>query len=116
VAPGDRYEAETPEGDTIVLRVLEVTDDAVVIDTNHPLADQTVRFELQVVAVRPASAAELRAAAERLEAENQAAEAGPAAPETGVSPLVPLRRLLEGGRRRYESQRDEPGLPGSGEA
>jgi FKBP-type peptidyl-prolyl cis-trans isomerase SlyD len=81
VAPGDRYEAETPEGDTIVLRVLEVTDDAVVIDTNHPLADQTVRFELQVVAVRPASAAELRAAAERLEAENQAAEAGPAAPD-----------------------------------
>jgi FKBP-type peptidyl-prolyl cis-trans isomerase SlyD len=105
VAPGDRYEAETEEGETVVLRVVEVLDDAVVVDTNHPLADQTVRFELEVTAVRPASEAELLAAAARLEAGNQ--------PDP---PLVPLRRLLEGGRRRYESERDESGLPGSGDA
>lgn len=105
VAPGDRFEAETEQGGLVVLRVVDVLDDAVVVDTNHPLADQTVRFELEVTAVRPASEAELAAAAARLEAENR--------PDP---PLVPLRRLLEGGRRRYESERDEPGLPGSGEA
>jgi FKBP-type peptidyl-prolyl cis-trans isomerase 2 len=115
VAPGDRFEAETEEGDLIVLRVLDVTDEAVVIDTNHPLADQTVRFELQIVAVRPATPAELEAAAARLEQENLAAPEGDATPDSRHSPVVPLRRLLEGGRRRYESER-KPGAPGSGEA
>ena len=116
VAPGDRFEAETPEGEVIVLRVVDVSDEAVVIDTNHPLADQTVRFELEIVGVRPASAAELQAAAERLEAEIRAEAEGVSAAENGHSTLIPLRRLLEGGRRRYESERDDPGLPGSGDA
>jgi FKBP-type peptidyl-prolyl cis-trans isomerase SlyD len=96
VAQGDRFEAENEAGDLIVLRVVEVTDDAVVVDTNHPLADQTVRFELDVRSVRPATEAELQAAAERLES----GENGSLQPEQG---LVPLQRLLEGGRRRYES-------------
>jgi FKBP-type peptidyl-prolyl cis-trans isomerase SlyD len=96
VAPGDRFEAETETGDLIVLRVMEVMKDAVVVDTNHPLADQTVRFELEIRSVRPATDGELTAAAERLES----GQNGSISPEPG---LVSPRRLLEGGRRRYEN-------------
>jgi FKBP-type peptidyl-prolyl cis-trans isomerase SlyD len=96
VAAGDRYEAETETGELIVLRVVEIADDLVVVDINHPLAGQTVRFDLEVRSVRPATEAELQAAAARLESgENGASQA--------QTPLVPLRRLLEGGGRRYES-------------
>jgi FKBP-type peptidyl-prolyl cis-trans isomerase SlyD len=96
VAPGDRFDADAPDGTRVVLRVLDVTDELVVIDTNHPLADQTVRFELEVIGVRPASEAELAAAEARLrEAENR--------PRGPPAPLISVQRLLEGGKRRYES-------------
>lgn len=96
VAPGDRFEAETDTGDLVVLRVVEVTPEAAVVDTNHPLAGQTVRFELAIVGVRPATEAEIAEAAAALERRQTPMDAGDPA-------LVPLQRLLAGGRRRYES-------------
>ena len=94
-APGDRFEAENEHGAVIVIKLLDVLDDRVVIDMNHPLAGQKVRFELFVEAVRPATSQELAAAAERLQA------AGAAPPS--VEQLLPAERLLLGGRRRYET-------------
>ncbi len=96
VAPGDRFEAESEAGTLVVLRVVEVLDEFVVVDTNHPLADQTVTFELEVVAVRPATQAEIAAAIARLEAREQPLPADPA--------LSPPGRLLQGGARRYETE------------
>jgi FKBP-type peptidyl-prolyl cis-trans isomerase SlyD len=59
VAVEDEIEAEGPDGKAITLRVVEVTDDAVLADTNHPLAGDTVRFDVIVRSVVDAPQAEL---------------------------------------------------------
>lgn len=43
-----------------VVTVTKVADDIVTVDGNHPLADQTLHFDVQVVDVRAASAEELQ--------------------------------------------------------
>jgi len=110
-AEGDCFELENNSGDTLLLKVLEVGEDFVVADLNHPLADQDVTYRLEVREVRPATTEELEAAA--LELEEGVPEAFPliahpgplpgeggspggALPEGGV-PLVPVSRLLRGG-------------------
>jgi FKBP-type peptidyl-prolyl cis-trans isomerase SlyD len=60
VALDDEFEAEDQDGRPITLRVVEVGDDAVLVDENHPLAGEELRFEVMIRAVRPATAAELR--------------------------------------------------------
>jgi FKBP-type peptidyl-prolyl cis-trans isomerase SlyD len=100
VAPGDRFEAESAGGGVVMLHVLEVLDDAVVLDTNHPLAGQKVRIELEITSVRPATAEEIEEAVRRLERR----QSGDQAPDPE---LVPPGRLLQGPSRRYES--DPPG-------
>ena len=90
-APGDEFEAENPDGVVLLFKVLDVTPDAVLLDTNHPLAGQRVRFALQVRAVRPASEEELQVAAEH----------ALTPPDPPTSPdLVAPGRLLPHGRRR----------------
>ncbi len=92
VAPGDRFDAEGADGRPVLLQVLDVTEDAVILDGNHPLAGQRVRFEVAAREVRPASAEELVAAEKRLEG----------AKAEGNSPLealVPVERLLRGPSR-----------------
>jgi FKBP-type peptidyl-prolyl cis-trans isomerase SlyD len=96
VSPGDHFEAETAEGGVVVLKVLDVDAERVVVDMNHPLAEQKVRFELRVDAVRPASEAEIEAATSRLE-------------QTGAPlELIPPERLLRGPTQRYEATGHEP--------
>src|SRR5438128_2345368 len=46
VAPGDCYEAEDEDGRPVLLQVLDVSEEGVVVDSNHPLAGQTLRFEV----------------------------------------------------------------------
>jgi len=100
VAAGDRFEVETERGDRLVLRVLDVRDDAVVVDANHPLAGQRVRFELHVLEVRPATEHELREASARLEAaEHAGTVSGPEPGSSGPFTLVPPERLILRGRR-----------------
>lgn len=59
VPVGASFLAEVAEGEVVEMHVVEYTDDAVVIDTNHPLAGHTLCFEVEVVGVRPATADEL---------------------------------------------------------
>lgn len=66
VNPGDRFEVENEEGGLLVLHVLDVQEDFVVVDTNHPLADQEVRFCVTVLEVRPASLEEISAAEDEM--------------------------------------------------
>lgn len=61
-APGDRFEVENEAGALLVFRVLDVGPAAVVVDLNHPLAGQRVKFDILVRAVRPATASEIAAA------------------------------------------------------
>lgn len=62
VAVGMQFEGG-PEGadddDCLLFTVIEVTDDEVTVDGNHPLAGKTLTFNCSVVGVRPASAEEL---------------------------------------------------------
>jgi FKBP-type peptidyl-prolyl cis-trans isomerase SlyD len=67
VAMGDEFVAEGPDGEPIAMRVIEVLPDAFVVDTNHPLAGQRVRFEVEVTDVRPASEDEIAEAQAELE-------------------------------------------------
>lgn len=62
VAVGMQFEGG-PEGadddDCLLFTVIEVTDDEVTVDGNHPLAGKTLTFSCTVTGVRPATAAEL---------------------------------------------------------
>lgn len=58
IRKGMQFQAQTDEG----LRVFVVTavvGDMVSLDGNHPLADQTLHFDVEVVSVRAATAEEL---------------------------------------------------------
>ncbi len=67
VSVGDEFTAEGPDGEPVAMRVLEVREDGFVVDTNHPLAGQSVRFEVEVTGVRPASDEEIAEAQADLE-------------------------------------------------
>lgn len=50
VKVGETLQGMSPQGPVIV-RVLEVRNDVIVIDANHPLAGKTLIFELEVVGI-----------------------------------------------------------------
>jgi FKBP-type peptidyl-prolyl cis-trans isomerase SlyD len=61
-SPGDEFEAERADGQVVFLRVVELAEGVARLDSNHPLAGQTVTLELTVLAIRAATSEELRAA------------------------------------------------------
>ena len=58
VEEGMRFEAETANG-TEVLNVISVDGDQVVVDANHPLAGETLHFEVEIVGLRAATEEEI---------------------------------------------------------
>jgi FKBP-type peptidyl-prolyl cis-trans isomerase SlyD len=56
--PGLQLTAETPSGEVYMV-VVEVGEDSVTVDANHPLAGKRLHFDIEVVDVRPASNEEL---------------------------------------------------------
>ena len=48
---GSAVETEDPEGEIINFRIIEVTEDKVYLDGNHPLADKTLDYKVEVVEV-----------------------------------------------------------------
>ncbi len=67
-AVGDELHAKDAEGHVLVLRVLEVRDEALVVDANHPLAGKAVRFEVEILGVRAATDDEIDTAQQEVEA------------------------------------------------
>jgi FKBP-type peptidyl-prolyl cis-trans isomerase SlyD len=59
IQPGMQFRVDTPEGQR-TLAVIKVNGDSVDVDGNHPLAGQSVWFDVEVRHVRPASAQELQ--------------------------------------------------------
>lgn len=55
---GMRFHASSDNGETLVT-ITELTDTEVVVDGNHPLAGQTLHFEVKIVDVRNASEEEI---------------------------------------------------------
>ncbi|GAA4880690.1 peptidylprolyl isomerase [Ferrimonas pelagia] len=58
IVPGMRFIAETDVGPRPVT-VTEVRDDSVIVDGNHPMAGQSLHFEVEVVEVRAATEEEI---------------------------------------------------------
>ena len=58
---GDQFQTGPDRQDPIVT-VLAIEGDEVLLDANHPLAGQALHFEVELLAVRPATPAELQAA------------------------------------------------------
>ncbi len=81
-APGDVFEAEHEGGAIVLLKVLDVREATVLLDTNHPLAGQRVSIEVEVRGVRPATEEELERAAVA------ALSAGPPAYDVALSRLL----------------------------
>lgn len=52
-------EVQDEDGNVYVAQVLEVTDDTVTLDFNHPMAGKQLRFEVRVTALRDATGEEL---------------------------------------------------------
>ncbi|MEE3101775.1 MAG: peptidylprolyl isomerase [Pseudomonadota bacterium] len=49
--PGTRLQVQTPEGRMVQGVVAEVTEDALVLDANHPLAGKALTFDVELVAI-----------------------------------------------------------------
>ncbi len=49
---GDRLEIKQEEGNNIPVTVKEITEEAITIDANHPLAGQDLTFELELVEIK----------------------------------------------------------------
>lgn len=58
VEVGMQFRAGTDDGDQTVI-VVDVSDDEVVVDGNHPLAGLTLNFDVEVLDVREATAEEI---------------------------------------------------------
>ena len=90
VAQGDSFDAEGDDGTSTPLSVLEVHDEYVLVDMNHPLAGKRVTVEFEVLGIRSAVKEELQVAT--IARQNR-----------GLQPegtLLPLNRLLGGRPRR----------------
>jgi FKBP-type peptidyl-prolyl cis-trans isomerase SlyD len=60
IEPGMTFEARRNDGKEWVFHVLEANQELVVIDTNHPLAGETLHVAVAVRGVRPATMEELQ--------------------------------------------------------
>ncbi len=58
---GAQVEAQAEDGKVVMFRVLKVEGGMITVDGNHALAGRTVKFILEVVAIRSATAEELAA-------------------------------------------------------
>jgi FKBP-type peptidyl-prolyl cis-trans isomerase SlyD len=67
VKVGDEFVAESPDGDEVAMEVVEVKDDVVVVDANHPLAGVTLHYQVKIRTVRDATEQEIEQAASDLE-------------------------------------------------
>ena len=58
IRPGMQFQSESPQG-AMVVTVTSIEDDVVTVDGNHPLAGQTLHFDVKVDSVRDATSVEL---------------------------------------------------------
>ena len=54
-----QFRAEGPNAASRLIKVVDVKQDTIQIDANHPLAGQTLNFDVKVVSIRDASQEEL---------------------------------------------------------
>ena len=60
IAPGMQFMAELKDGKKHPFNVVEVKEDKVHVDGNHPLAGQTLQFSVEIIKIRDATPEELK--------------------------------------------------------
>lgn len=58
ILPGMQFQAQSPQGMTLVT-VVDVDGDEVILDGNHPMAGMTLHFEVEVADIRDATSEEM---------------------------------------------------------
>ncbi len=53
LAAGQLFEFAMPNGQTLAGRILEIGDEGVKVDFNHPLADLSIEFEVEIIRILP---------------------------------------------------------------
>ena len=53
------FQAETPEGEVREYEIVGIEGDKITIDSNHPLAGETLVFDIDITGIREASAEEI---------------------------------------------------------
>ncbi len=56
---GMQFEAETKSGEGVIFTITKIESDKVHVDGNHPLAGETLYFDLEVLGIREATAEEM---------------------------------------------------------
>lgn len=56
---GMQFQAQSKDGQVVIFTVESVSDNQVHVDGNHPLAGQTLHFDVEVLAIRDATAEEM---------------------------------------------------------
>ncbi|MCS7152668.1 MAG: peptidylprolyl isomerase [Bacteroidia bacterium] len=51
ISPGQIITLYTPEGEAVQVSVLEVNDDSIRVDANHPLAGKTLTYTVEIISV-----------------------------------------------------------------
>ena len=51
VRVGQQLASETPDGQQLIVTVIDVKENEITIDANHPLAGKTLNFEIEVVKI-----------------------------------------------------------------
>ncbi len=51
VDPGTRLQMQTQDGQTVPVTVVHADEEQVILDANHPLAGQDLKFEIELVAI-----------------------------------------------------------------
>ena len=60
IAQGMQFMAELSDGKKHPFNVVEIKDDKVRVDGNHPLAGQTLQFSIEIIKIRDATPEELK--------------------------------------------------------
>lgn len=59
IAVGTQFHAQGPNGEMLVVTVMEVEEEHVLVDGNHPLAGVELNFDVKIIDVRDASEEEV---------------------------------------------------------
>ncbi len=59
IEPGMQFQTEMDDGSPFLVTVVDVNEQTVTVDGNHPLAGKDLSFDLEVVEVREATAEEI---------------------------------------------------------
>ena len=56
---GSQFQVEDKNGQPLVVQVVEIKDDVIVLDANHPMAGETLHFDVTILGTREATNEEL---------------------------------------------------------